>query len=188
MKPTYILLGLAVVVIGVGAAFAATRLTSTTPSLSDEVAIEPATLSGVQGEASDVLQGDERVESSGDERKDESMKKDENEFEVEDESKDEAERAETVPQGSTVPLPPTAPTVASYSAAEVATHGGETSCWTIVRGEVYNVTAWIGEHPGGERSILSMCGKDATSAFEGKHGGEKRPQAELTKYKIGILR
>jgi hypothetical protein len=33
-----------------------------------------------------------------------------------------------------------------------------------------------------------MCGVDASSAFDGQHGGEKRPANELAGFKIGTLK
>ncbi|MBI5126588.1 MAG: cytochrome b5 domain-containing protein [Candidatus Taylorbacteria bacterium] len=75
----------------------------------------------------------------------------------------------------------------TYTLLQVGTHGSAADCWTTVRGNVYDVTTWIGKHPGGQEAILGMCGKDATAAFEGQHGGESRPEKELAKFKIGIL-
>ncbi|WP_368859721.1 cytochrome b5 domain-containing protein [Enterococcus faecalis] len=49
------------------------------------------------------------------------------------------------------------------------------------------MTNWIYKHPGGPGKILGLCGKDGTSAFEGQHGGQARPEAELASFKIGTL-
>ncbi|HEU0080917.1 MAG TPA: cytochrome b5-like heme/steroid binding domain-containing protein [Candidatus Paceibacterota bacterium] len=75
----------------------------------------------------------------------------------------------------------------SYTLAEVAAHKDAASCWTVVSGGVYDVTRWIGQHPGGREAILSLCGKDGTSAFLGQHDGERRPAAELATFKIGSV-
>lgn len=75
----------------------------------------------------------------------------------------------------------------SFTSAEVATHNSRTSCYTSIRGNVYDVTSWIGEHPGGAQAILGLCGKDGTSTFEGKHGGQRRPENELAGFQIGVL-
>ena len=98
------------------------------------------------------------------------------------------------PSGPTsAPMPPTgsggapAPKV-GYTAAEVAAHGDASSCWTIIAGNVYDLTSFVGEHPGGERNILKICGKDGTAAFEGQHGGQSRPEATLAGFLIGPLR
>lgn len=81
----------------------------------------------------------------------------------------------------------TTPSVKTFTTAEVATHNSESSCWAIIRGGVYDLTAWIGSHPGGERAILGLCGKDGTSAFDKQHGGSGRPEDTLTSFKIGVL-
>lgn len=52
----------------------------------------------------------------------------------------------------------------SYTAAEVATHKNGLSCWLILDNKVYDVTAFIAKHPGGD-AILKGCGKDATQMF-----------------------
>jgi cytochrome b involved in lipid metabolism len=75
----------------------------------------------------------------------------------------------------------------AYPMSEVATHKTPENCWTSIRGNVYDVTAWITQHPGGEQAILKTCGIDATSLFEGKHGGSAGPEAALANFKIGAL-
>lgn len=82
---------------------------------------------------------------------------------------------------------PTKPEGKEYTLAEVATHGNAASCYTVVRGDVYDVTAWIPKHPGGPQRILQMCGKDATTSFEGQHGGKDSPEAQLAGFKIDTL-
>jgi len=76
---------------------------------------------------------------------------------------------------------------AQYTADDVAANSDATSCWTIVRGIVYDLTPFIDEHPGGANNILRLCGTDGTDAFEGKHGGEPRPENTLEGYEIGTL-
>lgn len=58
------------------------------------------------------------------------------------------------------------PVTATLTLAEVAQHGSESDCWTIVSGKVYDVTSVITTHPGGQKPILESCGKDGTSEFE----------------------
>ncbi len=78
-------------------------------------------------------------------------------------------------------------TTGGYTLAQVATHNSAASCWTTINGNVYDLTQWIGQHPGGEGAILSICGIDGTSAFEGQHGDQGRPNAMLATFKIGVL-
>jgi cytochrome b involved in lipid metabolism len=71
--------------------------------------------------------------------------------------------------------------------AQVATHNTASNCWATINGNVYNLTSWISQHPGGEAPILGLCGKDGTSAFESQHGNNGRANAELATLKIGTL-
>ncbi|KAF4720532.1 hypothetical protein FOZ63_030957, partial [Perkinsus olseni] len=57
----------------------------------------------------------------------------------------------------------------SYTAAEVATHNAEGDCWVIIGDEVYDVTEFLPDHPGGKKAILLFAGKDATEEFDMLH-------------------
>lgn len=88
--------------------------------------------------------------------------------------------------GAKAPSPSTS---ASYTPAQVAAHSTKQSCWTSINGSVYDLTAWISQHPGGEARILSICGKDGTQAFEAQHGrpSDTEPKKRLATFKIGTL-
>lgn len=73
----------------------------------------------------------------------------------------------------------------TYTAADLAQHASKSSCWTAVGGNVYDLTTWIAKHPGGQGVIEGMCGRDATSAFNGQHAGASKPANFLAQYKIG---
>ena len=45
---------------------------------------------------------------------------------------------------------------------EVAKHNNAESCWVIVKGQAYDVTEFLPDHPGGSKIILKYAGKDAT--------------------------
>jgi cytochrome b involved in lipid metabolism len=77
--------------------------------------------------------------------------------------------------------------IKGYVLAEVATHSTPENCWTVIRGSVYDVTAWITQHPGGEKAILKTCGIDATLLFDNKHGGSEGPEMALDGFKIGVV-
>ena len=76
----------------------------------------------------------------------------------------------------------------SYSLASVRKHRTATDCWSAVNGGVYNLTRWIGKHPGGASAILSICGKNGSAAFNSQHGGSAKVAAVLKPYRIGRLR
>ncbi len=75
----------------------------------------------------------------------------------------------------------------TYTMAQVAAHASSASCYTAIRGSVYNLTNWIGQHPGGEEAILSICGRDGTDAFVNQHGGMQQQESILATFKIGTL-
>jgi cytochrome b involved in lipid metabolism len=82
--------------------------------------------------------------------------------------------------------PATVPTATTtYTAADVAKHATASDCWSIVDGKVYNLTNWVGKHPGGPAVIVSMCGTDGTALFTSKHKGSVTAAAALNGYLIG---
>jgi len=81
----------------------------------------------------------------------------------------------------------TAPT-STYTMSDVSVHASKSDCWMVIENSVYNVTAFVDKHPGGE-VILEGCGKDATSYFKGVREHVKPlVQAILAKLKIGEIR
>ncbi|KAJ7103392.1 FMN-dependent dehydrogenase-domain-containing protein [Mycena belliarum] len=56
-----------------------------------------------------------------------------------------------------------------WSLEEVAKHNSQGSCWVIIKNNVYDVTDFLQEHPGGAKIILKYAGRDATSAYEPIH-------------------
>ncbi|KAG9038297.1 hypothetical protein FRB95_002258 [Tulasnella sp. JGI-2019a] len=55
------------------------------------------------------------------------------------------------------------------SSEEVSKHNTRESCWIIVHGNVYDVTEFLDDHPGGSKIILKYGGKDATEEYEPIH-------------------
>jgi cytochrome b involved in lipid metabolism len=68
--------------------------------------------------------------------------------------------------------------------SEVAEHCKEDDCWIIINGKVYNVSAFLSEHPGGPEIILDQAGKDATEDFEDT-GHSPAARETLKKYYVG---
>jgi cytochrome b involved in lipid metabolism len=73
----------------------------------------------------------------------------------------------------------------SLTLAGVQTHNTAANCWTIVNGNIYNVTAWINRHEGGPGVIQGICGIDATTAFLGQHGNQGEPNQALARFLLG---
>jgi hypothetical protein len=80
-----------------------------------------------------------------------------------------------------------APASQGYTMAQVAAHGSASSCWSAINGKVYDLTRWIGRHPGGSAAILSLCGRDGSAAFNDQHGGQGRPASELASFYLAPL-
>jgi len=76
---------------------------------------------------------------------------------------------------------------AGYTMEKVRANNNEASCWSVIDGNVYDLTKWIGSHPGGRGNILSLCGKNGTAEFASKHRGDSNPQARLKGYLLGPL-
>jgi cytochrome b involved in lipid metabolism len=81
------------------------------------------------------------------------------------------------------------PTASSNALTLARVKGNNTasSCWSIINGNVYNLTTWISSHPGGKSAITSLCGIDGTAAFNSQHRNESRPESRLASYLLGKL-
>ncbi|MFH2062583.1 MAG: cytochrome b5-like heme/steroid binding domain-containing protein [bacterium] len=123
----------------------------------------------------------------------EDEEEDETEDENEDENEEENESEDEDGDGSVTGAAVSVGASGKYSLNEVASHATADDCWMAIDGQVYNVTAAIGNHPGGEM-ILQGCGKDATQLFATKGRGEAgpphSPQARegLANFMIGTLK
>ena len=74
-----------------------------------------------------------------------------------------------------------------YTMEKVRANNKEVSCWSVIDGNVYDLTNWIASHPGGKGNILSLCGKNGTAEFASKHRGDSNPQARLKGFLLGPL-
>eukprot|EP00438_Fugacium_kawagutii_P012430 Skav201772 [mRNA] locus=scaffold2375:29483:33783:- [translate_table: standard] len=69
---------------------------------------------------------------------------------------------------------------------EVKKHDNEESCWFVVKGNVYDGTPYLKDHPGGASSILLAGGLEATEDFEAVHS--TRAWEMLKDYYMGPLK
>ena len=88
-------------------------------------------------------------------------------------------------------------TADTFTTEQVAEHDSSSDCWTIINGDVYDITSYVSEHPGGSE-ITRACGIDGTTLFEsretesGQSVGSGTPhsssaQSQLQQFKIGTL-
>ena len=52
---------------------------------------------------------------------------------------------------------------------QVKQHNKPEDAWTVLRGKVYNMTAYLPFHPGGVPMLMSGAGRDCTSLFDKYH-------------------
>lgn len=76
----------------------------------------------------------------------------------------------------------------AIAAAELARHATPEDCWMAIRGSVYDLSAYLPDHPSRPQLIEPWCGKEATEAYNTKTRG--RPHSKeaddlLPKYRIG---
>jgi cytochrome b involved in lipid metabolism len=96
--------------------------------------------------------------------------------------------AAVAPSAKPSPTPePEMTTQTGYTMAKVKENNSAASCWSVINGNVYNLTQWINSHPGGPSVIRGLCGVDGTSSFNGKHRGQGNPTATLASYLLGPL-
>jgi cytochrome b involved in lipid metabolism len=92
--------------------------------------------------------------------------------------------------GSSAGATGTAPglgTTVALTSAEVLKHSTGTDCWSVIKGEVYDLTAYVKDHPGGANLIKAICGKDGSAAFAGEHAGASKPKNILAAFALGPL-
>ena len=100
---------------------------------------------------------------------------------------------------SVAPTSPAAPSVrpsatvapsvapASYTMAQVKANKSAAKCWTVINEKVYDLTAWINAHPGGDDAIISLCGTDGTQDFLAMHRNQSKPESRLSAFLLGPL-
>lgn len=88
----------------------------------------------------------------------------------------------------TSPTPTTSPSKSGYTMDQVKANNGASSCWSVIDGDVYDLTKWISSHPGGAAAIKSLCGLDGTSAFKAQHEGQNNPIKKLITFLLGPLK
>jgi len=74
-----------------------------------------------------------------------------------------------------------------FSYSDVSAHSTKKDLYVVIHDKVYNASAFVDEHPGGEEVLLDVGGQDATEAFEDVgHSDEAREI--LTGLLIGDLK
>lgn len=72
-------------------------------------------------------------------------------------------------------------------ASEISKHSTAKDCWSIVNGNVYNLTTYVQSHPGGAGVIKNICGRDGSGAFKNQHGSSAKPNNVLSRFLLGSV-
>ena len=73
-----------------------------------------------------------------------------------------------------------------FTMDEVSKHNKKSDAWIVIHGNVYNITKWIPDHPGG-MIIMTGVGKDASRLFD-QVGHDSYAKNKLKSFKIGVLK
>ncbi|KAK1989857.1 oxidoreductase NAD-binding domain-containing protein [Colletotrichum falcatum] len=74
-----------------------------------------------------------------------------------------------------------------FTAKEVAAHREASDCWMVIHGDVYDVTKYIHDHPGGAEVLIEAAGVDATEAFD--NAGHSEDAFEImAEFRVGKLK
>ena len=65
--------------------------------------------------------------------------------------------------------------LAIISAEDLKLHYTQEDCWTCYDGIVYDITAYLDQHPGGKRQLMSGAGIDCTREFNRIHYSATQP-------------
>jgi hypothetical protein len=76
------------------------------------------------------------------------------------------------------------PELPRYCWDEIRRHASAESSWIVIDGDVYDVTGWLEQHPGGADRLREWAGNDATMAFRRAGHGPLTDVLRLN-YRIG---
>ena len=77
-----------------------------------------------------------------------------------------------------------------FDASEVIQHNNDQQgYWTVIQGNVYDVSEFMYLHPGGQRLLMAAAGIDSTRSYEKvEHHLNSEVHSQLDLYKIGTIR
>ncbi|CAM9620841.1 unnamed protein product, partial [Choristocarpus tenellus] len=73
-----------------------------------------------------------------------------------------------------------------YRIQDVRLHNNQNDAWVVIGDGVYDMTKWAPHHPGGQRNIVDISGRDVTDVFEAFHH-EPRQREKLENFRVGTL-
>ena len=73
-----------------------------------------------------------------------------------------------------------------YTRDEVSFHNVVGDAWIIINNDIYDITDFLDDHPGGKSILISVLGGDATIYFEELHNTNILKEYG-GQFKIGVL-
>ncbi|KAK9350689.1 cytochrome b5 [Lipomyces doorenjongii] len=73
-----------------------------------------------------------------------------------------------------------------FTVSDVSLHNSKDSLFVVIHDEVYDVTEFVRQHPGGEDVLLKTAGTDVTEQFE-DIGHSEEARAILQSLQLGIV-
>ncbi|KAF8526514.1 hypothetical protein BU17DRAFT_40326 [Hysterangium stoloniferum] len=75
-----------------------------------------------------------------------------------------------------------------YTLEDVLTHKQSGDCWVVRNGKVYNISAFLPDHPGGDDVILEWAGKDIGDVMkDGEHSHSDSAFEMMAEYLVGRI-
>jgi cytochrome b involved in lipid metabolism len=74
-----------------------------------------------------------------------------------------------------------------YTIEEVNKHKSQGDLWVVYNGQVYDVSKFVDEHPGGEEVIADLGGQDITTEFD-DIGHSDEAHEIMPRLKVGVLK
>ncbi|KAI2786819.1 NADH-cytochrome b5 reductase 1 [Penicillium oxalicum] len=74
-----------------------------------------------------------------------------------------------------------------YSMQDVAAHNTKSDTWIVIHGQVFDITEYLQDHPGGAEILVEVAGKDATADYEDV-GHSEDAREIMQPYLIGVLK
>ncbi|KAJ5548598.1 hypothetical protein N7513_005832 [Penicillium frequentans] len=74
-----------------------------------------------------------------------------------------------------------------YTLKDVAAHNTKKDTWIVIHGQVFDITEYLQDHPGGAEVLIDTAGTDATAAYEDV-GHSEDAREIMQPYLVGILK
>ncbi|KAF3402009.1 NADH-cytochrome b5 reductase 1 [Penicillium rolfsii] len=74
-----------------------------------------------------------------------------------------------------------------YSMQDIAAHNTKTDTWIVIHGQVFDITEYLQDHPGGAEVLVEVAGQDATAAYEDV-GHSEDAREIMQPYLVGSLK